>query len=160
MLSLDKKDFWLCPGGNQITDEKYIEEAKELIKKGSKVYVGTDSMIHGRNCIFVTVTAFHNNEKNIAKYFYKKLKIEDLEYRNLKNKITEEVNLSVQAAQKIHEFYPGIPIELHVDIGKNKENKSRTMISTVIGWVGGMGYDLKTKPDSWASSSIADNHTR
>jgi len=34
------------------------------------------------------------------------------------------------------------------------------MMSSVSGWVTGMGYDLKVKPDSWASSSIADNHTK
>ena len=79
---------------------------------------------------------------------------------NLKNKINEEVSLSVQAAQKINEFSPNTPIELHVDIGKNKENKTRMMMSTVLGWVTGMGYDLKIKPDSWASSSIADNYTK
>ena len=117
-------------------------------------------MMHGQNCIFVTVVAFHDNDKRIGKYFYKKLKIENLEYRNLKTKITEEVNLSVQAAQKINELSPSTKIELHVDIGKNKENKTRTMMTTVSGWVTGMGYDLKIKPDSWASSSIADNHTK
>lgn len=160
MLLLDEKDFWICPGGNQITNEKYAEEAKDLIKKGSKVYVGTDSMMHGQNCIFVTVVAFHDNDKRIAKYFYKKLRIENSEYRNLKTKITEEVNLSVQAAQKINELSPSTKIELHVDIGKNKENKTRVMMTTVSGWISGMGYDLKIKPDSWASSSIADTHTK
>ena len=43
---------------------------------------------------------------------------------------------------------------------KNKENKTRVMMSTVAGWGTGMGYDLKIKPESWASSSIADNHTK
>jgi predicted RNase H-related nuclease YkuK (DUF458 family) len=31
---------------------------------------------------------------------------------------------------------------------------------TVSGWICGMGFGLKVKPDSWASSSIADNHTK
>jgi predicted RNase H-related nuclease YkuK (DUF458 family) len=160
MLLLEEKDFWISPGGNQVNAENFEREARDLIKQGSKVYVGTDSMMHGQNCIFVTVVAFHDNDKRIGKYFYKKLKIENLEYRNLKTKITEEVNLSVQAAQKINELSPSTKIELHVDIGKNKENKTRTMMTTVSGWVTGMGYDLKIKPDSWASSSIADNHTK
>ena len=73
-------------------------------------------MIRGENCIFVTVIAFHSNEGKIAKYYYKKFKIINKEYMNLKNKINEEVNLSVQAAQKINELSPKTPIELHVDI--------------------------------------------
>jgi predicted RNase H-related nuclease YkuK (DUF458 family) len=30
----------------------------------------------------------------------------------------------------------------------------------VKGWVAGMGFPLKVKPESWASSSIADLHTK
>jgi predicted RNase H-related nuclease YkuK (DUF458 family) len=127
---------------------------------GSKVYIGTDSMIRGSNCVFVTVVAFHNSENKIAKYFYKKFNLIDFEYSNLKNKINEEVNLSVQAAQKINEISPSTSIELHVDIGKNKQNKTKIMINSVTGWVTGMGYILKTKPESWVSSTIADNHTK
>ena len=160
MLLLEHKPYWVCPGGDQLSPEDFMEKAKELITKGSSVYVGTDSMRRGDNCIFVTVIAFHNNSAKIARYFYKKFRSENCEYRNLKNKITEEVNLSVQAAQKVNEFSPDTPIELHVDIGKNKENKTRIMMSMVSGWVRGMGYDLKIKPESWASSSIADNHTK
>ena len=160
MLLLEHKPCWVCPGGDQLNSEDFAKKAKELISKGSNVYIGTDSMLRGDNCIFVTVIAFHNNNSKIAKYFYKKFRSENCEYRNLKNKITEEVNLSVQAAQKVNEFSPSTPIELHVDIGKNKENKTRIMTSMVTGWVKGMGYDLKIKPESWASSSIADNHTK
>ena len=160
MILLDKKPLWVVPGGGQLTAENFMSVAKELIVRGSRVYVGTDSMMRGSQCIFVTVVAFHNNERNIAKYYYKKFKTTNTEYMNLKNKINEEVNLSVQAAQKITQFSPETPIELHVDIGKNKENKTRMMMSSVSGWVTGMGYDLKIKPYSWASSSIADNHTK
>lgn len=160
MILLSNKPLWVCPGGDQLNSEDFAKEARHLIAKGSKVYVGTDSMIRGENCIFVTVVAFHSNKDKIAKYYYKKFKITNKEYMNLKNKINEEVNLSVQAAQKINELSPKTPIELHVDIGRNKENKTRIMMSSVSGWVTGMGYDLKVKPDSWASSSIADNHTK
>jgi predicted RNase H-related nuclease YkuK (DUF458 family) len=160
MILLDNKPNWISPGEDQLTADNFMNEAKSLIRRGSKVYVGTDSMVRGNNCIFVTVVAFHDNESKIAKYYYKKFKVVNSEYKNLKNKINEEVNLSVQAAQKINEFSPNTPIELHVDIGRTKENKTRVMMSSVSGWVTGMGYDLKIKPDSWASSSIADNHTK
>ena len=72
MILLDKKPLWVVPGGEQLTAEKFMSEAKDLITRGSKVYVGTDSMAKGSSCIFVTVVAFHNNERKIAKYYYKK----------------------------------------------------------------------------------------
>jgi predicted RNase H-related nuclease YkuK (DUF458 family) len=160
MILIDKKPCWVSPDGSQIKNEDFSSTVKKLIERGSKVYVGTDSMLRSDNCIFATVIAFHNNEQNIATYYYKKFKSSNPEYRNLKNKITEEVSLSVQAAQKINEYSPDVKVEVHVDIGLKKENKTRIMMPTVSGWVNGMGYCLKVKPDSWASSSIADNHTK
>ena len=91
MILLSNKPLWVCPGGNQLNSEDFAKEAKSLIARGSNVYVGTDSMIRGENCIFVTVIAFHCNEGKIAKYYYKKFKITNKEYMNLKNKINEEV---------------------------------------------------------------------
>lgn len=160
MIDLDKKPYWVCPSGEQLTNFDFLAKAKTLILQDSRVYVGTDSMLRGDCCIFATVIAFHNNEKNIATYYYKKFRVANIEYRNIKNKITEEVNLSVQAAQKISEISPLTNVEVHVDIGANKENKTRSMMSIVTGWVSGMGYDLKIKPDCWAAFSIADNHTK
>lgn len=160
MLKIENKPFWIVPGGDQIENKEFNKKVKELIDRGSRVYVGTDSMIRGDKCIFATVIAFHNNEKNIAKYYYKKFNLECPDYKNLKIKITEEVNLSVQAAQKVLECAPGTDVEIHVDIGTNKENKTRSMMNVVSGWVSGMGFVLKVKPYSWASSSIADNHTK
>lgn len=160
MIRIENKPSWICPGGTQVKNEEFNVTVKDLIRRGSRVYVGTDSMIRGDKCIFATVIAFHNNEKNIATYYYKKFNLINSDYRNLKIKITEEVNLSVQAAQKVLEYSPGTDVEVHVDIGLNKENKTRSMMPVVFGWVSGMGFELKVKPDSWASSSIADNHTK
>ena len=160
MIKIDNKPFWICPNGSQIKNEEFGIVVTDLINRGSRVYVGTDSMLRGDNCIFATVISFHNNEKKIATYYYKKFNLVNSEYKNLKIKITEEVNLSVQAAQKVLEYSPGIDVEVHVDIGLNKENKTRSMMPVVSGWISGMGFGLKVKPDSWASSSIADNHTK
>jgi predicted RNase H-related nuclease YkuK (DUF458 family) len=141
MIELNKKPYWLCPSGEQLTNFDFLMRAKSLISQGSRVYVGTDSMLRGSSCIFATVIAFHNNEKKIATYYYKKFRATNIEYQNIKNKITEEVSLSVQAAQKITEISPMTNVEVHVDIGSNKENKTRSMMSIVTGWVSGMGYD-------------------
>ena len=125
MIDLDKKPYWVCPSGEQLTNFDFLAKAKTLILQESRVYVGTDSMLRGDCCIFATVIAFHNNEKNIATYYYKKFRVANIEYQNIKNKITEEVNLSVQAAQKISEISPLTNVEVHVDIGANKGEDSQ-----------------------------------
>jgi len=160
MFVIEDKPYWNCPGGKQVKNEDFKSTVSQLVKRGANVYVGTDSMIKGDNCIFATVVAFHNNDEKIGTYFYKKFRVKHPDFRNLQKKITEEVNLSVQAAQKMSEYAPYANIEVHVDIGINKGNKTKTMMPVVSGWVAGMGFDLKIKPDAWAAFGIADNHTK
>ena len=74
-MLIDKKPYWVCPDGSQIKNDEFDSIVKSLVRKGSKVYVGTDSMLRGDNCIFATVIAFHNNEEKIATYYYKNLEV-------------------------------------------------------------------------------------
>jgi len=48
-------------------------------------------------------------------------------------------------------------LEIHIDVGQ--KGKTREMIKEVVGMVTGNGYIARTKPDSWAASSVADRHT-
>jgi hypothetical protein len=48
-------------------------------------------------------------------------------------------------------------LEIHVDIGPNGE--TREMISEVVGMVRGSGFLVKTKPESYGASNVADRHT-
>lgn len=48
-------------------------------------------------------------------------------------------------------------LEIHIDVGN--VGKTREMIREVVGMVVGSGFTAKTKPDSWAASSVADKYT-
>lgn len=160
MVLLSSKSSWISANGSVKSDEEFATVIKKSVSEGCKVYVGTDSMLRGSNCNFATVVAFHNNDIRVANYHYKRFNIKNSEYMNLKSKITEEVSLAIQAAQFVNNLCPNISIEVHVDIGKNNINKTKKLLPMVTGWVSGMGYILRVKPESWASSSIADNHTK
>ncbi len=47
--------------------------------------------------------------------------------------------------------------EIHVDVGQVGE--TRALINEVVGMIRGNGFDVKTKPDSFAASKVADRHT-
>jgi len=49
-------------------------------------------------------------------------------------------------------------LEIHVDIGR--EGETRAMIREVVGMIRGSGFDVKTKPDSYCASSVADKYAR
>ena len=75
-------------------------------------------------------------------------------------KILEEVMLAIQTAQYVVGVCPDAEIELHIDIGNTKKNETSKMVNLVKGWVLGTGFNYKIKPHSWASSSLADWHTK
>jgi uncharacterized protein len=160
MVLLDSKPFWVSPAGFQQSDNEFKKLIANYVAMGCKVYIGTDSMLYGDSCNFATVVAFHNNDIRVAKYLYKRFKVSSPTYTDLQTKITEEVSLAIQAAQMVIGCCPDAKIEVHVDIGRNKKNKTRGLLPMVSGWVSGMGFDLRIKPESWASSAIADCHTK
>ena len=153
-LELDTKEF-----GKDYDDEYIKKEIKEYVAQGGKIYVGTDSMLLTHKCNFAAVIAFHSRDLNIAKYYFKKLKTGSLVYKELQVKILEEVALAIQTAQFVLKLCPEADVELHIDIGTKKRNATARFFKTIQGWVLGTGFDLKVKPNSWASS-LADGHTK
>ena len=72
----------------------------------------------------------------------------------------QEVQRSIDLALGLMEKYPSAEIEVHVDVGLTKRSATRKYVDTINGWLRGMGIGCKMKPDSWASSAIADHHTK
>ena len=108
---------------------------------------------------FAAVIAFHNKDLKIAKYYYKQIKADAKEYKELQVKILEEVALAIQTAQFVLDVCPEADIELHIDIGTKKKNATAKFFKSIHGWVTGTGFNLRVKPNSWASS-LADGHTK
>ena len=69
-----------------------------------------------------------------------------------------EVSKSVEAAYEIAEVLDlyEVPLEVHADINQKPEFESNKALQQAIGYILGMGYDFKVKPDAWASSNGAD----
>ena len=50
--------------------------------------------------------------------------------------------------------------EIHADLNPNPKYPSAQMVQTCIGYIKGMGFEGKVKPDSWAASCSADKFTK
>ena len=48
------------------------------------------------------------------------------------------------------------PIIIHVDAGNSVKGKTRALIPELVGWIRACGYDVRTKPESFVASTIAD----
>lgn len=93
-------------------------------------------------------------------YFWKR--ITDAKSYVLKTRMYQEALYSLEAAEEFVQLLKAdgvtrYDVEIHVDIGT--AGPTREMISEIVGMVRGSGYQVKTKPDSYAASKVADRYT-
>ena len=157
-MKYDPDMLWCC-GENFYTIQEISKDIKDYVGKGGIIYIGTDSMLRYDNCKFASVIAIHSNDLNVANYFFIKKTLPPHKYKNLQNKIFEEVDCSLNIANQISIFFPDAEVEVHVDVGKTIKSKTRIYVDMLRGWVTGMGYTFKAKPNSWASY-VADWHSK
>jgi len=151
---------WCDANGKNVKHASIINELKRYSSMGGKIYVGADSMYRNDICVFACTIALHNADQKIAKYYFAKERDRSTKYKDLATKINKEVDLAISAALEIRNNIPNSNIEIHVDIGKKKKNSTRFLVNQICGWVTGLGFDCCIKPYSWASSDIADWHTK
>lgn len=124
------------------------------------IIVGTDSQKKQKNITdFVTAIVVHRIGSG-GIYFWNTHA--DSRKRALKERIFEEATLSLMTAQKLVDLFKSngnakIDVQIHVDVGT--KGPTRTMIQEVVGMIRGSGFVVKTKPDSFGATSVADRHT-
>jgi len=155
----DVEENWRKADGTQCDFNDVVEDLKKYVAAGGIVYVGSDSMLDSQKCTFAITICMHMNHGEIANYYFKKFRVEKERYVDLRSKITEEINIAIQTALNIRARFPDADIEVHADVGKTKRSRTREFVEFVRGWITGVGFVCKIKPESWASS-IADWHTK
>ncbi len=165
---MSQKNGYYSPTKGSLSPEKMVQEISGFVMEDSgsfyRLVIGTDSQVKRVNgkseCDYVTAIVVHRMGKG-ARYFWHK----DIEEqpKALRNKIYNETIKSLYTAQKL---VPSIQkavspsqydFEIHIDVGP--KGPTRDMIKEVVGMVTGNGFKAKTKPESWAASSVADKHT-
>ena len=160
---------------NKVIDEPIEDYLKELlddtIKKGRmfKVSVGTDSQKSGKfEYKFATVILISTSEDLgggvvvghggmiVAKTFHHTFKQSNKELVN--ERMIFEVGKSIEVAYQISPLIEeyGMKLEIHADINPNPKHDSNKALQQAVGYILGMGYDFKIKPNAPASSNCAD----
>lgn len=125
-----------------------------------QLVVGTDSQPHnGSGVDFVTAIVVHRIGTG-GIYFWKR--VVNKKHYVLRQRMYEEATLSLSMAETVLALLhkDGITkydVEIHVDIGKFGD--TREMIAEIVGMIRGSGYTVKTKPESYAASKVADRYT-
>lgn len=155
-------DYFFTSTGERIELQDMLDSIRKFAaeKKDAKykIIIGTDSL--GSNIAFTDfVTALVvQRVGNGGKYFWRRLKHEPI--FNFRDRIIKEVMLSLSTATQILEILKQLDFpfefEVHVDVGSN--GRTSALISEVTGMIRGYNFPFKTKPESYAASSVADKH--
>jgi hypothetical protein len=120
-----------------------------------KVCIGTDSQVKGSETEFATVIVFlregHggfmfiHNEKTYQQY-------------SIKERMLVEVAKSIEIAYELCNLFTlyDVEMEVHADINTNPAFKSNDALKEAMGYILGMGFAFKAKPEAFASSSCAN----
>ena len=124
-----------------------------------ELIIGTDSMPSGTEAEFVSAIVVHRKSAG-GIYFWSKR--HEASLHTLRDRIyleaTHSLRLAEQLIEKLREKQiTDFNLTIHVDVGPNGETKK--LINEVVGMIKGSGFSVKTKPDSYGASSVADRHT-
>ena len=154
-------DQWLTGSGYEIFFNDLVKIICSHADRGGKVFIGSDSMLNGDSCTFVTAICLHGDKTDYSgRYFFKKKKASKVQFSNLQTRISAEVEKSIAIGMKVISIKPDADVEIHIDIGSSPKSKTRSLVDMMTGWARGAGFSCKIKPEAWASASIADKHTK
>lgn len=125
-----------------------------------RLVIGTDSQPkNGGEVDFVTAFVVHRMGSG-GIYFWRR-QVERKKFV-LRQRIYTEASMSLVAATEFltsfkHNGMSEYEIEIHVDVGTVGETKE--MLSEVVGMIRGSGFLVKTKPEAYGASKVADRHT-
>ena len=156
-----KDNLWVSGSGQEYSYTDILSFIESHVSKQGEIFIGTDSMLDRRSCIFVTAICLHGaNDQLGGRYFFIRTKDKSEPYKNLKVRIMQEVFSSIETGHNVKEVFPDANIEIHIDVGTTIRSQTRHLADIVTGWTRAAGFICRIKPYSWASTAVADKHTK
>jgi predicted RNase H-related nuclease YkuK (DUF458 family) len=120
-----------------------------------KVCIGTDSQVRASETEFATVIVFLR-EKHGGFMFI--LNDKTKQPYTVKERMLVEVAKSIEIAFDLCDLFNkyDLDMEVHADINTNPHFKSNEALREAMGYILGMGFAFKAKPEAFASSCCAD----
>ena len=153
--------YWRRLNGEKI-QKPILEAVEDTIKRETaegvklKVCIGSDSQVYNDGIDFATVIVFLREKRGGFMYILN----ERINHTNmsLKERMITEVSKSVDIAYKLCNLLDQyrIELEVHADINTDPTFKSNVALKEAMGYIMGMGYTFKAKPEAFASSCCAD----
>lgn len=157
---MEQEQQWRKLSGERIKAPVAEEISRVLMREKEmghelKVCIGTDSQVKGKITEVATVIVFIRKGKGGFMYIHNEtthLKM------TIKQRMLTEVAKSIEVAYSLCNIFSrfGVAMEVHADINTNPSFKSNDALKEAMGYIVGMGFAFKAKPEAFASSSCAN----
>ena len=120
-----------------------------------KVCIGTDSQVKGHETEFATVIVFLREGRGGFMFIQNDKTTQTF---TIKERMLTEVARSIEIAYQLCHLFTqyDVDMEVHADINTNPSFKSNDALREAMGYILGMGFAFKAKPEAFASSSCAN----
>jgi predicted RNase H-related nuclease YkuK (DUF458 family) len=156
--------LWRKFNGDYLQDtiKDSVEQAlKRESRLGNKlkVCIGSDSQVKGKETEFATVVVFLREGSGGFMFIQN-----DKSFRqhSIKERMLVEVAKSIEVAYDLCSLFTeyNIEMEVHADINTSPQFKSNEALKEAMGYILGMGFAFKAKPEAFASSCCANKVVR
>jgi len=138
-----------------------LEAVEQAIKRETaqgyklKVCIGTDSQVKGQETEFATVIVFLREGHGGFMFIHND---KTKQRFTIKERMLMEVAKSIEIAYELCNLFTiyDVDMEVHADINTNPHFKSNDALKEAMGYILGMGFAFKAKPEAFASSSCAN----
>ena len=120
-----------------------------------KVCIGTDSQVKAQETEFATVIVFLREGHGGFMFIHNEKTRQQF---SIKERMLVEVAKSIEIAYELCNLFTlyNVDMEVHADINTNPHFKSNDALKEAMGYILGMGFAFKAKPEAFASSSCAN----
>ena len=120
-----------------------------------KVCIGTDSQVKGPETEFATVIVFLREGSGGFMFIHNE---KTRQFYSIKERMLVEVAKSIEIAYELCDLFTQyeVDMEVHADINTNPNFRSNEALREATGYILGMGFAFKAKPEAFASSSCAN----
>jgi predicted RNase H-related nuclease YkuK (DUF458 family) len=152
--------IWRKFNGELIVEPIHEAVERILIREAElgnrlKVCIGTDSQVKGAETEYATVIVFLREGRGGFMFIHNEKS--SIPY-SIKERMLMEVSKSIEIAYALCDLFTlyDIDMEVHADINTNAQFKSNEALKEATGYILGMGFAFKAKPEAFASSSCAN----
>jgi hypothetical protein len=155
-----RKTLWRRFNGDPI-EEPILEAVEEAICRETaagnklKVCIGTDSQVKGPETEFATVIVFLREGRGGFMFIHNE---RTRQVFSIRERMLVEVAKSIEIAYLLCDLFTlyEVDMEVHADINTNPQFRSNEALREAMGYILGMGFAFKAKPEAFASSSCAN----